>query len=141
IAAGLCTGLAYAHEKGIVHRDVNPSNVLVSIAGAVLLTDFGIAKAQGNLHRTRPGDVKGKFAYMAPEQMVGRFDHRADLFSAAVTLFEAATSSNPFSRPTDPEAIDAVRTGAVPPPKSLRADLPEAWSMALLRAMARASAE
>jgi serine/threonine protein kinase len=141
IAAGLCTGLAYAHEKGIVHRDVNPSNILVSTAGAVLLTDFGIAKAQGNLHRTRPGDVKGKFAYMAPEQMAGTFDHRTDLFAAAVTLYEALTLVSPFSRATDPETIDAIRTSSLPDASAARPDATKNWVMGLRKGIARAAAE
>ncbi len=147
IATSLCEGLSYAHELkgprgeayGVIHRDVNPHNLLISTAGQVLLTDFGIAKAQGNLHRTRPGDVRGKYAYMAPEQMKSgaHLDRRADLFSAAVTLYEAATLRQPFTRRTDPETMDAVRNDAIPDPLSLRPDMGEGMARALRRGMSR----
>ncbi len=151
IAQGLCDALSYAHElvgpsgekQGVIHRDVNPSNVLVSRTGAVLLSDFGIAKAQDNLHRTRPGDVRGKYAYMAPEQMRsgGPVDARADVFGAAATLYEAFTGVAAFARRTDPETIDAVRAGKVVDPKELRPELGEAVAAALLRGMARRPAD
>jgi hypothetical protein len=134
LANGLCAGLSYAHalkgprgeDMGVIHRDVNPANVLVSTAGAVLLTDFGIAKAQDNLHRTRPGDVKGKYAYMAPEQMKdGKgVDARADLFALGATLFEALTQVSPFSRANDAATISAVREEPPPDARKLRPELP-----------------
>jgi serine/threonine protein kinase len=144
IADGLCAGLSYAHELkgpgeaglGIIHRDVNPSNVLVSTSGAVLLTDFGIAKAQDNLHRTRPGDVKGKYQYMAPEQMKtgAVVDRRVDIFAAGVTLFEALTLVSPFARSTDAETLDAVRLATLPDPVLLREDLTATLQAAVQRA-------
>jgi serine/threonine protein kinase len=147
IADGLCAGLSYAHELkgsgeeglGIIHRDVNPSNVLVSTSGAVLLTDFGIAKAKDNLHRTRPGDVKGKYAYMAPEQMKSgaTVDRRVDIFAAGVSLFEALTLLSPFARQTDAQTLDAVRLAPLPDPRTLRADLTPGLEAAVRRATAK----
>ncbi|MGA9521092.1 MAG: protein kinase [Myxococcaceae bacterium] len=143
IASGLCEALAHAHnltgpngeDFGTIHRDVNPSNVLLSTSGAVLLTDFGIAKAQGNLHATRTGHVMGKYAYMAPEQMrAGEpIDKRVDVYAAALTIYETLTGVSPFKRATDPEIIDAVRTERVPDPQRLRSEVGPEMAAALLR--------
>ncbi len=141
IATGLCEALAHAHglqgpegeDFGTIHRDVNPSNVLISTAGAVLLTDFGIAKAQGNLHATRTGHVMGKYAYMAPEQMrTGQpIDRRVDVYAAALTIYETLTGVSPFRRDTDPETIDAVRSERVPDARRLRPEVSPTMSAAL----------
>ncbi|MHB8873250.1 MAG: serine/threonine-protein kinase, partial [Myxococcaceae bacterium] len=146
-AQGLCDALGYAHDLvdaggrplEVVHRDVSPSNLLVSTAGRVLLNDFGIARAQGRSHSTRTGEVKGKFAYMPPEQLdlSSPVDRRADVYSAALTIYELATLESPFLRETEPATIDAVRSGALPDATSARADLTPAFSAALARATAR----
>ncbi|HLL53049.1 MAG TPA: serine/threonine-protein kinase [Myxococcaceae bacterium] len=151
IARGLCDALQYAHTLtdhtgaplNIVHRDVSPHNVLISSAGAVMLTDFGIAKAEDNLHTTRPGDVRGKYAYMAPEQLGShvRVDGRADVFSAAATLFETYTLVSPFSRPSDPDTIDAIRQAPLPDPRRFRRDISPDVADALMRGLARDPAE
>lgn len=143
IADGLCAGLAYAHQLvdeqghsiGVVHRDVTPHNILLSRTGRVCLTDFGIAKAQGSLHRTRFGVVRGKYAYIAPEQLErgGAVDARADLYAASVTLFEALTLVSPFSRETDLEIVEAVKTGTLPDAQRLRDDIPAELVEALQR--------
>jgi serine/threonine-protein kinase len=147
VANSLCEALSYSHALtddagrplGVVHRDVSPSNVLISRAGAVLLTDFGIAKAETNVHATRTGEVRGKFAYMAPEQMtsLGNVNARADQFSAAVTLYEAASGISPFRRANEPETIDAVRGETVPLLSQVRTDVPVAAAKAIARAMSR----
>jgi serine/threonine-protein kinase len=146
-AQGLCDALEYAHElKGpdghsleVVHRDVSPSNLLVSTSGRVLLNDFGIARAQGRSHSTRTGEVKGKFAYMPPEQLdlSAPVDRRADVYSAALTLYELATLDAPYLRNTDPATIDAVRAGTLPDASRMRADLPASFSAALTKANSR----
>jgi eukaryotic-like serine/threonine-protein kinase len=145
IARGVCDGLAYAHqvkdEKGaplnLVHRDLSPSNVLVSHTGGVFVTDFGIAKAAGNRHATRTGEVKGKFAYMPPEQLLGLpVDARTDLYSTGVTLYEVLTGECPFRRDTDAATIDAVRSGSRQPARALRPDCTQGIEAALEQAMA-----
>jgi hypothetical protein len=146
IAAGLLNALSYAHDlkdpRGraleVVHRDITPSNVLLSASGNVLLTDFGIAKARDNLHHTRPGKTKGKCGYMAPEQMrSSTVDRRADLFAAAVTVYELLTLVHPFVRGSELETMRAIDSGAaVTPPSVFRPELGPLACAAVLRAMA-----
>lgn len=146
IATGLLEGLAYAHtlkgtrgeELGVIHRDVSPSNLLLSTAGAVMLTDFGIAKAGINEHHSRPGTVQGKFAYVAPEQAHrGRLTPRADLFSAAVTIYETLTLVSPFARPGDVQTTDAVVKHDPPSARLLRAETTDQMAKALDRALSK----
>lgn len=146
IATGLLEALAYAHtlkgsrgeELGVIHRDVTPSNLLLSVAGSVMLNDFGIAKAAINEHQTRPGTVRGKFAYVAPEQAHrGRLTLRADLFSAAVTIYETLTLVSPFAHAGDVQTMDAVVKLDPPSARKLRAEVSEQMSRALERAMSK----
>lgn len=143
VGRSLCEGLFHAHERkgedlrplGLVHRDVTPHNVLLSVQGEVKLTDFGIAKARDSSSFTRPGLVKGKYEYLSPEQVSGQsVDHRADIFSAGVTLFQLATLTAPFRRDTDEAVLRAVRLADLPRPETLRKDLPTAFCDALVRA-------
>jgi serine/threonine-protein kinase len=106
IVALLCDGLQVAHDLsdehgtplGVVHRDVSPQNILISSAGDVQLTDFGVAKARGRLHAaTETGEIKGKLSYMAPEQVTTRdVDRRADVFALGCVLYEATVGERPF---------------------------------------------
>ena len=127
------TGWGFAHRSKdddgnllhLVHRDVSPTtNLMVSTNGGVFVADFGIAKAIVNEHHTRTGQVRGKFAYMAPEQMLGLpVDARSDVFSAAVTLYELLTGRNPFKRETEAATIQALQTDEVKPPSALRPEV------------------
>ncbi|MBK7857033.1 MAG: protein kinase [Archangiaceae bacterium] len=150
LATGLLEGLAYAHALkgpkgeplGVVHRDITPSNLLVSSDGAVLLTDFGIAKATLNMHRTQPGRLRGKLAYLAPEMLTAEpVDQRADLFSAGVTLYQLLTGVSPFLKPSDTETMDAVKRAQPPRVESLRPDVGPLMAAALHRALSRAAAD
>lgn len=150
IATGLLEALGYAHGlKGpdkqplnVVHRDVSPSNVMISTAGAVLLTDFGIAKAAINLHYTRPGSLRGKAAYIAPEQSAsGPVTPRADLFSAATLLYEALTLVSPFRRSGDLDTIDAVKEQMPTPAQLIRSEVGLQMSNALMKAHAKDAAQ
>ena len=120
IGRALCGALAHAHERGVVHRDVKPQNVLIpdaprSAAGVAKLADFGVAHLAGDEPLTRTGDVVGTLAYMAPEQAEGkRIDHRCDLYSLALVLYEALAGVNPV-RAGSPAAT-AKRLGSVLPP-------------------------
>jgi serine/threonine protein kinase len=114
--------LHYAHTKkegekelGIIHRDVSPHNILISFAGEVKLTDFGIAKAKTHASLTQNGVLKGKCAYMSPEQAKGeRIDHRSDLFSVGIILFELITRKKLFQGDTELEILAKVQRGIIP---------------------------
>ncbi|MGH2946761.1 MAG: serine/threonine-protein kinase, partial [Solirubrobacteraceae bacterium] len=101
VGLALASGLAHAHERGVIHRDVKPQNVIVpdepgDARAAAKLTDFGVAHLAGDEPLTRTGDVVGTLAYMAPEQAAGeRVDERADLYALALVLYEALAGTNP----------------------------------------------
>jgi eukaryotic-like serine/threonine-protein kinase len=146
IVADLLAGLHAAHETtdlqglplDVVHRDVSPGNVLVATDGTSHLIDFGIAKASSRMTRTDSGVVKGKFAYMAPEQIKQQTpDRRADVFSAAVVLYQALTERMPFRGDTDADTLLRVLVSEVPDPSSLRADLPREIDVVVQRGLAR----
>lgn len=108
IAGQLLCGLRYAHHHRVVHRDISPHNVLVSRQGEVKLADFGVAKAMLT-QATRTGDLKGKIAYMSPEQALGGdVDHRTDLYSAGLVLFELLTARRYFPRVSHQELLGIV---------------------------------
>ncbi len=143
VAIGLCEGLAYAHDLRdrsgrpleVVHRDVNPYNVLISATGAVQVADFGVAKAAGSLHRTLPGRVLGKLAYLAPEQLAAgaRVDRQTDLYAAALTLYETATGVSPFERDSEAATLDAVRQASLPDPRERRPMIDPRMAAAIMR--------
>jgi len=114
----MSAALSYAHKKKdrnnnplrIVHRDVNPSNVLISFNGDVKLTDFGIAKFEARKARTLPNQIKGKVMYLAPEMIAGHgVDHRADIFSLGSMAYEILCGEHPFSGKNEGEIIDRIR--------------------------------
>jgi serine/threonine-protein kinase len=140
-------GLHAAHEKcdgtgiplNIVHRDVSPSNVLISYQGQVKLCDFGIAKATLSRIQTRTGVIKGKVKYMSPEQAMGRpVDRRSDLFSAGTVLYETLTKQCPFQADNEMELIFRVRDAKYPRPTRYNPEIPPALDRVLRKAMARA---
>ena len=143
IAAEICRALAYAHARtrdgqplAIVHRDVSPQNVLVSEQGEVKLTDFGIAKAMGRREHTSQGVIKGKLAFMSPEQASGAvLDNRSDLFALGTMLYLFFTGRRPFEGPTDLEAIMRVRECKFTPPEAVKPGLPPALVKIIHRAM------
>jgi eukaryotic-like serine/threonine-protein kinase len=145
IVAEVCRALGYAHGQtrggeplGIVHRDVSPHNVLISEQGEVKLTDFGIAKALGRRERTGEGIIKGKLAFMSPEQASGAdLDARSDLFSVGTMLYLLVVGRRPFESPTDLETILRVQQCQFPGPREIKPDLPPALADIIERAMQR----
>ena len=136
---GVLLGLSAVHDArdehgaplGIVHRDISPQNILVGRDGVARLLDFGVAKAAGRLQVTRAGEIKGKIAYMAPEQMQGRATAASDLYSVSVVLWEALTGQRLFTGTDDVEVFANALTARVAAPSqrslSTAARDPEVW--------------
>jgi serine/threonine-protein kinase len=127
VMAGMLRGLDAAHEArgtegqplGIVHRDVSPQNVLIGIDGVPRVIDFGIAKAMGRMTSTRPGEVRGKFAYMAPEQLLERpATRQADIYAAGVVMWELLTGERLFQSEDARAVCAAVVRGEIKPPST-----------------------
>ncbi len=144
IAAKTAEALHHAHDRRglngapleIVHRDVTPSNVMVGNDGIVKLLDFGVARAKGRSQETVSGTVKGKFAYMAPEQCLGkRVDRRADVFSVGILMYEMSTLRRAFRADTDYETLNKIVAGEIAAPSTLVKDFPPALEQLIQRAM------
>lgn len=145
----ICAGLHHAHvaiddasgmSLGIVHRDVSPHNVLVSWSGEVKVADFGIAKLQTRSRNTQTGMIKGKLAYMSPEQSLGdpNLDARSDVFAAGIVLYELLTGRRPFDGESDLEILRNIREKHPPPPSALAPGVPPELDAIVAKAMAKA---
>jgi eukaryotic-like serine/threonine-protein kinase len=144
IVAEVAKGLHYAHERkdeagrplDIVHRDVSPQNILLSFDGAVKIADFGIASA--NLFREEPGVLKGKTAYMSPEQArAERVTRRTDIYSLGVVFFELLTGRSLHGAAEGSELLELVRAGVVEPPSTFVRELPSELEEIAMRALAK----
>ena len=142
IVQQICKGLDYAHRKtdehgqplSIVHRDISPQNVLLSWDGSVKIVDFGIARARDV--DEEQGVIKGKFAYMSPEQARGEpVDCRSDVFAAGIVLFELICA-RPLFHGKGKEALEMVKSGAIPRPKDFAPELPDSLERTMLKALA-----
>lgn len=131
IAASICAGLEYAHRLtdmggrplDIVHRDISPQNIFVTYAGQVKILDFGIAKATDRGATTEAGVLKGKVAYMSPEQAQGKvIDHRSDIFAVGIILYELLTGRRLYHGNTM-EILRRAQTGEFVPPEDILADM------------------
>jgi serine/threonine-protein kinase len=132
IIAQVCDGLDYAHKykdvtgkpQDIVHRDVSPQNIIVLFTGLIKLVDFGIAKAASQMHKTCIGTLKGKLAYMSPEQCTGKqLDFRSDIFSVGVVLWEILTRQRLFKRGTEAEIVNAIKSKPIPNIREIRPEI------------------
>ncbi len=118
-------GLAHAHARGIIHRDVKTSNLMLTEEGDVKVTDFGVAKLTGSSLRTLPGSLMGTIAYMSPEQVLGmEVDARSDAFSFGVALFELISGRLPFEAPNDAALLTKIANARVPQLREFRPDVP-----------------
>ena len=143
VMAGALHGLHAAHEArdehgvplNIVHRDVTPQNILVGLDGVSRLLDFGVAKAAGRAQTTREGQLKGKIAYMAPEQIRGVVDRTTDVYAASVVFWEALTAKRLFQGDSEVEAMRKVMDGRVELPSVYAPDVPPALEQIVLRGL------
>ncbi|MEW5738061.1 MAG: serine/threonine-protein kinase [Myxococcota bacterium] len=142
-----CEGLGFAHDfldpatgqpMNLVHRDVSPDNILVARNGSVKVVDFGIAKAANQTHLTRTGTVKGKFAYMPPEQLTAQaLDKRADIFALGVVLHELVTGKKPFDTSNEAAIVRGIMYEAPIRAATVRPDMPEALQAIIDKALAK----
>ncbi|MDO8643418.1 MAG: serine/threonine-protein kinase [bacterium] len=144
IVSEVCKGLDYAHRKtdngghplNLVHRDISPQNMLISYEGEIKIVDFGIAKAAHNVSQTMAGILKGKIAYMSPEQALGKpIDNRTDVFSTGVVLYELLTGEKLFQGDTQFEVLRKIRTTRIDP-SSIPDIIPEGLKRILAKALA-----
>ncbi len=146
ICARAAEALHHAHElrdasgapEHVVHRDVNPSNVFLTLDGRVKVIDFGLARSESRVSRTAVGIIKGKLAYLSPEQVEGHPpDRRADVFALGTTLWEITVDRRLFRLEGDIDTVRAIHACVVPDPRTLVADYPpELWGI-VAKALAR----
>jgi serine/threonine protein kinase len=146
IAHEVAKGLHYAHTKtdleknpyGIIHRDISPSNILVSYEADVKIADFGIAKAESNAYQTRDGVLKGKYEYMSPEQAQGQtLDQRSDLFSLGIILYECLTGRRLFKTDAEIKTLQKIRDCDFRPPRKFRPDIDPKLEAVVLKALSK----
>ncbi len=136
IAVSIAEALHYVHERhdelgrrlNIVHRDLNPANVIVSYDGAVKLIDFGIAKTAYRVYETRTGVIKGTYGYIAPEQFTSAapVDHRADIFALGVILYEMSVGKHPFDVSDEQELLERIFAANYKRPRQVNPRVPQA---------------
>jgi serine/threonine protein kinase len=138
IAAQVAEGLAYAHQHGVVHRDIKPANIMVVAEGPVKITDFGIARMRASADLTQTGVMLGSPKYMSPEQVIGkRADHRSDLFSLGVILYEMLTGTAPFSGENVTALMYQIVNFAPPAPSSVNRAVPEMLDFIVAKMLAK----
>lgn len=146
IVTEACKGLDYAHRRtddagnslGIVHRDVSPSNILISREGEVKVIDFGIARATSRAAKTVSGRIQGKICYMSPEQAGGQsVDQRSDIFSTGVVLYEMLTGQRPFQGESDLQSLDLVRKCKYDTPSEHNPEIPAELDAIVEKALER----
>ncbi|MCB9792647.1 MAG: serine/threonine protein kinase [Alphaproteobacteria bacterium] len=144
IAHEVCKALDYAHKKtnlqgeplGIIHRDMSPSNVLVSYSGEVKVADFGIAKAEMSTYDTKDGVLKGKFEYMSPEQARGDdISQQSDLFSVGIILYEMLTGKRLFRTDNEIKTLEKIKAVDIGPPSTLNPNVPKRLDDLVMKAL------
>ncbi|HKU47276.1 MAG TPA: serine/threonine-protein kinase [Burkholderiales bacterium] len=138
IAAQVAEGLGYAHQQGVVHRDIKPANIMVVSEGPVKITDFGIARMRASADLTQTGVMLGSPKYMSPEQVIGkRADHRSDVFSLGVILYEMLTGAAPFSGENVTALMYQIVNFAPPAPSSVNPQVPEMLDFVVAKMLAK----
>lgn len=150
IAHETCKGLEYAHKKtnlrgeplGIIHRDISPSNILVSYNGEVKIADFGIAKARISAYNTKDGVLKGKFEYMSPEQASGQgLSQKSDIFCTGIILHEMLTGRRLFKTESDVATLEKIKAVDIQPPSTLNPAVPARLDAIVMRALSQDPAD
>ncbi|MEZ4846021.1 MAG: serine/threonine-protein kinase [Bdellovibrionota bacterium] len=151
IASEMCKGLEHAHNRkdpitgqlmSVIHRDVSPQNVMISYHGEVKIVDFGIAKTEYKIHRTQAGVLKGKFAYMSPEQSMGQeLNVQTDIFSAGIILFEMLTNQRLFLGGTDFETLENIKKCEVPSVREINPKVSPELEEIVYKALAKDQSE
>ena len=138
IASQAARGMAKAHQKGIVHRDLKPANILITNDGVAKIVDFGLAKLAGQVRLTREGTTIGTIAYMSPEQARGQaVDHRTDIWSLGVVLYEMIAGRLPFKGENDASMIRSIINDEPAPLAKIRNDLPAGFERIVHKALAK----
>ncbi len=146
VAIEMCKGLDFAHKKmnlhgehmGIVHRDISPSNILVSYNGEVKIADFGIAKAENSLYNTKDGVLKGKFEYMSPEQASGeKVSHLSDIFATGIILHEMLTGRRLFKTDSDIRTLNKIKAVDIEPPSATNPNVPARLDEIVMKALSQ----
>ncbi len=136
LAAQVADGLAYAHERGVVHRDIKPGNIMVVRSRHAKIMDFGIARMRVSDIKTQAGAILGSPRYMSPEQVTGqRTDHRSDIFSLGVVTYEVATGEPPFSAPHITHLMHMVATATPRPPSAVNTAVPAMLDLIVAKAL------
>jgi len=136
----VCIALDFAHQRGIIHRDIKPDNIVISEDGTVKVTDFGIARIEGSeLVKTKDETFMGTIYYCSPEQFKGfsRVDNRTDIFSLGVVLYQLATGRLPFTGSSPWEVMTNIVTSSPIPPKTVNPDLPMRLDRVILKALSK----
>jgi serine/threonine protein kinase len=139
IARQIAGALAYAHSQNAIHRDLKPANILLDQKGQAILVDFGLAVLQGGSRFTEPGKVWGSPNYIAPEQLAEQphIDHRSDIYSLGIVLYEMVTGRPPFKSDSVMETLWQQVNVPPPPPRDLAPELPSDLEVIILRTLAK----
>ena len=138
LATQICEGLHKAHQSGIVHRDIKPANILIDADGRVKILDFGLATVQGYDHLTKTGSTLGTIGYMSPEQVRGeQVDHRTDIFSLGVVLFELITGRQPFMSDNDAATSRNISDHDPEPLARYKAGVPDDLQRIVIKMLAK----
>jgi eukaryotic-like serine/threonine-protein kinase len=138
IAAQVADGLTYAHGRGVIHRDIKPTNIMLNRDGIAKITDFGIARMRSSELKTMTGMILGSPRYMSPEQVAGkRADQRSDIFSLGVVLYEMLTGQAPFQADTVHGVMYQTMNATAPAPSTVKAGLPKILDYIVAKALAK----